>query len=328
MWILLPNIYLQCFAGRKFLSQVDALFGGLFTGSKNVVVYQKWQIWGMMAEFPVLLARVCSQSYPLLNLYIFAPSGALNSQAVQRYPFRPIQSIQPMSESQEDASCLHAHLCSIFVHFRLSCCKPCWKYVTGQVSVLVGSLCTVKRCTAYMRFFCISPRPSYFLYGWLCGAVLIACFTILNSISCIFAIPNLTIMLFPSCCHKMYTSPNIVYIDHLTDCHIREIKKIGRRFKSLCISFEAYFRYQDVSSHTVASSCPRSKLWSLLILASNEVLHSSSDSIFFVLLFQCEEREDSSNWTGPSPCWKRPPSDNCLPNKGKERGEKFSQGGQ
>ena len=43
-------------------------------------------------------------------------------------------------------------------------------------------------------------------------------------------------------------------------------------------SFEAYFRFQDVSSHTLASTRPRSKLWALLILASNEVCRSAPES--------------------------------------------------
>ena len=47
MWILLPNIDLRCFVIRQFLSQIYPLFGRLFTGLNNTVVYQIWQIWGM-----------------------------------------------------------------------------------------------------------------------------------------------------------------------------------------------------------------------------------------------------------------------------------------
>ena len=91
-----------------------------------------------------------------------------------------------------------------------------------------------------------------------------------------------------------------------------------------CISFLVCFRFLDVSFHTLAFSCPWSKLWSLSFLASDEVWPSASDSIIFVFSSQRQECQDRSNWTRPGSCWKRPPSDHCLPDKGKERGENFS----
>ena len=48
---------------------------------------------------------------------------------------------------------------AVLAKFWIVFCYPCSKCVTGQVSILAGSLCTVKRCNAYMRC-CISARPS------------------------------------------------------------------------------------------------------------------------------------------------------------------------
>ena len=45
--VKLSNTNLRCYVGGKFLSRIYPHFGKLFTGSKNVVVYRKWQIWGM-----------------------------------------------------------------------------------------------------------------------------------------------------------------------------------------------------------------------------------------------------------------------------------------
>ena len=39
-----PNFHLRCFVAKKFLVQIYALFGVLFTGLKSMVVYQKGQI--------------------------------------------------------------------------------------------------------------------------------------------------------------------------------------------------------------------------------------------------------------------------------------------
>ena len=37
----------RCFVARQFLSRIYAFFGVPFRGLKNMVAYQKWQIWGM-----------------------------------------------------------------------------------------------------------------------------------------------------------------------------------------------------------------------------------------------------------------------------------------
>ena len=41
------NIGLRCFVAMQFLSQIYALFWRIFYRPKNLVAYQKWQIWGM-----------------------------------------------------------------------------------------------------------------------------------------------------------------------------------------------------------------------------------------------------------------------------------------
>ena len=41
------NIDLRCFVAMQFLSQIYALFWRTFYRPKNLVAYQKWQIWGM-----------------------------------------------------------------------------------------------------------------------------------------------------------------------------------------------------------------------------------------------------------------------------------------
>ena len=48
MWICIPKYWFTLFCREKFLSRIYALFGVPFTGLKNMVAYQKWQLSGML----------------------------------------------------------------------------------------------------------------------------------------------------------------------------------------------------------------------------------------------------------------------------------------
>ena len=51
MWSCIPKYWFTLFCRKKFLSRIHALCGVPFTGLKNMVAYQKWQIWGMSMWF-------------------------------------------------------------------------------------------------------------------------------------------------------------------------------------------------------------------------------------------------------------------------------------
>ena len=135
-------------------------------------------------------------------------------------------------------------------------------------------------------------------------------------------------------------TPNDAYSKHLTDIHISER---GTTRSSVCFAlscplfnlFQILWVVSDAPSHTLASYNPCSQLWSLLVLASYEVLNTScmflyvSYMIIFSVLWnsliqrfplQRQECQDSRDWAGAGSCQKRPPSDRGLSDQGEERG--------
>ena len=55
MWICIPKYWFTLFCRENFLSQIYALFGVPFTGLKNMVAYQKWQLSGMLTSYQKLV---------------------------------------------------------------------------------------------------------------------------------------------------------------------------------------------------------------------------------------------------------------------------------
>ena len=65
MWICIPKYWFTLFCREKFLSRIYALFGVPFTGLKNVVAYQQWQLWGMLIPIILIIGVLLVDNRPI-----------------------------------------------------------------------------------------------------------------------------------------------------------------------------------------------------------------------------------------------------------------------
>ena len=140
--------------------------------------------------------------------------------------------------------------------------------------LLAGSLCTV-RCSAY------NVHAARHLVAHRCSALEIFgifCHCYIAQIRWHISISLAGGILFRTI--WVCATPNDAYSKHLTDIHISE-RRTTRSCVCFCfvlssVQFISDLVTSDAPSHTFAFNRPCSQLWSLLVLASYEVLYVSS----------------------------------------------------